>query len=286
MLKRIAPPLPSLPALGWLVLVWTMLAHASTGAFALSIAAWASDWLDQHAWAGFLCGFLILVIAIAWPRLQPYFPKWLTNQKTVGERLSAIEHKGLPAIRKRLRVSNAKIEKRLNTADQTFNEHKEWMADIQRVINQNIEFIPKMNLLMTEISILISQVDTARYCLLEIGKYLPESDAAKAPFSKRWYDPSISPQPHHLVIEWMLSVEKHIKGCLAFAETFDEDMSVVLSNTLYLHASTWDQPNPMRECDEVLKNQRNKLIDLRRKYANTFKAGHVKSSGISLTNAL
>jgi hypothetical protein len=81
---------PRLAIFGWFLLAWTLLAHASTAQFAWSIGGKASKWLDAHAWAGSLCGFGLLALAVIWRDLEPRLPEWL-RPRTTSERLAALE---------------------------------------------------------------------------------------------------------------------------------------------------------------------------------------------------
>ncbi len=87
MANRFLLLLPSVRSLGFAVLAWTMLAHASTGVFAFSLFHALNKWLDANAWAGFVFGSLLIALAIVWPNLKPKLPGWLKVPKTTHERL-------------------------------------------------------------------------------------------------------------------------------------------------------------------------------------------------------
>lgn len=100
MLTRIRPLLPSVPALAWIVLGWTILAHMSTAEFLVRLVASISGWLGQNAWAGFALGLGLLAMAVWWPDLRPWLAKVIRLHKTSEERLSAIESEHIPRITK------------------------------------------------------------------------------------------------------------------------------------------------------------------------------------------
>src|ERR1700730_7431418 len=89
--KRLSPLWPGLPSFGWLVLGWTMLAHASTAQFTLSIAGHISKWLGENAWAGFVAGFALLAVTVLWPDIKKRLPDRWALPKTLPERMHNLE---------------------------------------------------------------------------------------------------------------------------------------------------------------------------------------------------
>ena len=97
MLKRFIPIFPSLSFLGWFVLGWTLLAHASTATFAVSLFGQASAWLDRHAWFGLVIGLILLALAVGWPELEPRLCKVLKAlPRSNGARLRFLETEQIP----------------------------------------------------------------------------------------------------------------------------------------------------------------------------------------------
>jgi hypothetical protein len=200
------------------------------------------------------------------------------------DRTQAIEERY--AIGARITSETGAITQRLRDFDSLYygitgrlDEHKLWASDLERSINAlkkssavALEETPGFSLFMIEITHLISQVDTAIGILLHIKRYRPESDTAKAPFSKNWCDAELSPRSDPLAIEWMLSVEAHLGACLDFSNTLDVAQSVVLVQSLGLIGSTWDQPMSMEDCESILQRQRDKLTAARADYAANFSA--------------
>src|ERR1017187_6865719 len=94
-LNRLSPIWPGVPSFAWLVLGWTMLAHASTAQFTYTLAGSISTWLDKNAWAGFMGGLGLLALAVFWPELKPKLA-WMRLPRTPGERLAIIESEHVP----------------------------------------------------------------------------------------------------------------------------------------------------------------------------------------------
>jgi hypothetical protein len=210
-----------------------------------------------------------------------------TLNDNFAERILQLERDRTKAIEERYTLGaritsdTAAITQRLKDFDSLFyginsrlDEHRLWGSNLEESINASknsyaaaLEEIPNFSLFMIEITHLISQVDSAIGVLLHIKKYLPGSDTARAPFSKRWCDAELSPKPDTLAIEWMLSVEEYLRACLDFSNTFAVAQSVVLEKSLGLLGSTWNQTMSMEDCESVLQNQRNKLTTARTDYA-------------------
>jgi hypothetical protein len=81
------------------VLGWTLLAHASTAQFTADLVWPITRWLDAHAWAGFILGFALLVVAVSWSEITPYLPRL---PKTIEQRVHAIEKNDLPALEEKI----------------------------------------------------------------------------------------------------------------------------------------------------------------------------------------
>src|SRR5690348_7136061 len=103
MLKRLAPLFPGVSSVAYAVLVWTMLAHASTAVFTISLFGYATKWLDNHAWVGFAAGLVLLALAVVWPDVKPrcaVFLERLKIPRTPGDRLNEIEKEHIPKLQK------------------------------------------------------------------------------------------------------------------------------------------------------------------------------------------
>jgi hypothetical protein len=245
---------------GWVPIVGAVLTWGSTVQYAATVFKAAIAFLNSKPGVAIFLGFAWLTLVGTWPKWRP---SWLRIPDSPRQRLNAIESRDLPALRENIKGLDGTVAH----AHSRLKEQRIWISDIETSLKATIPETPKLSLFMTEIGILISQADAALDLIWHIKEYLPESDTAKAPFSKRWYGADAS---HPVVMQWTLLVERHITACSGFAATFHIGRSEVLSQALYLLGSTWDQPNPMRDCENILQDQRAKLISIRDGYASKF----------------
>jgi hypothetical protein len=132
MFKRLSALWPGIPFFGWLALVWTMLAHASTAQFSLQLAASISTWLGKNAWVGFLLGFALLALAVGWPDIADKIPEEFPFPRTPGMRLNSVERQHLSLVQKQVDVDKrldsvqSEITKRFGLAEMKIavNAHK------------------------------------------------------------------------------------------------------------------------------------------------------------------
>ena len=93
-INRTPAILPKPASIGAGLLVWTVLAHASTAQFTGTLLRGITYYLDKHAWVGFVTGFGFLVFAIFWPDIRPHVRgiiKWIA-ERTPEQRLNVVEN--------------------------------------------------------------------------------------------------------------------------------------------------------------------------------------------------
>lgn len=310
MLTRTVSVLPGLRSFGWFMLGWTVLANASTGAFAFSVGGSLSHWLDRHAWVGFLIGFLSLALAVVWPDLKRKL-HWIKLPPTLHERVHILDERvsGLFGLQDkvnelthkahtsydeqlgRLAVDRTKaieehsnlslrvrgVEDRIDAAETRLDEHRPWISDLERTLaatRSSLVCIHKeltsFSIFMCDVSTLIAEADLVHYYLTQILFRYPESEAAKAPFSKPWWRPDVSTHPIAFVAEWALLTIRHVEHCRVLAVAFHFGDSVVVDEQLGGHIASWSDSTPFAQCLSTLASQRAKLSALRQDYAANF----------------
>lgn len=111
--------------LGWLLIGWTIIGYASTAQFAFVVGAKVSSWLDKHAWAGFLAGFVILALSVFWPELTKRFPGLVRRRNTLTERVDELNKRLLDLYDNQTRF--------MGVVDKTFPKiHRDRIATIEK----------------------------------------------------------------------------------------------------------------------------------------------------------
>lgn len=130
----------TLPA--WVLFVWSLLAHGSTAQFAVTVFAKVSQFLDNHAWVGFLLGFAWLMLVIKSPDLKRRLPSWVSIPKTPNERLLVIEREKIPEIiegHSSIKSRLDDIEKRTTQNANAFHELATLCSSSVGTMNEMIE---------------------------------------------------------------------------------------------------------------------------------------------------
>jgi hypothetical protein len=239
MLKRLAEIWPGAPFFGWAVLVWTMLAHASTAQFTFTLADSVSKWLGDNAWVGFIVGFCILAGAVFWPDIEPKI-RWIGIPKSPGARLAAIEsehHQRLEALEGTVTdlvtpvmlteqlnavLQRALVIERANTDRIVAFGNRLSNCD-SRLLTQAgcLQKIAHIGLWMDDVSTRMHEAGVCHFMLSEIRRRYPESDIGKQPLSGNWKPASnIEPkdEPTRLGLMFVAYLKRHIDLCLAMPD--------------------------------------------------------------------
>ncbi len=200
-----------------------VLGHVSNEQLALVWIAAVISFLDKHLTYGLLAGFAWLTVVCNWPRWKP---SWIKLPVTSRERIGAVEAKldqnrgqtlaGLAHVQSQMALYADKID----AVSQRIDEHRDWLTEPQCWHRAVLKESPTSDLFMTEIGIVISQASEAICLLSFIDRYLPESEAAKAPFSQRWSSPDSQPPSDPVLIRWMILMDYHLWTCSKLADGF------------------------------------------------------------------
>ena len=200
-------------------------------------------------------------------------------QTLTSERVGILEEDRTKAIKERsdLTIRLTHVENKAFDAINRLDEHRPWISDLSIDLNKlkakttaALEQVPTFSLFMIEVSRLIAGADATIGILFRIKDYLPQSEAAKAPFSQRWLARDLLPTPEPLVVGWAFTVERHIGQCCEFAVRFKIGQSRVLDNAFQLYVHGWNQSASMESCIQILSSQRAKLLAFRDDYAADF----------------
>jgi hypothetical protein len=217
---------------GWWVLAEIILGHASNGQLALAWLNATSQFLDKHLGWGLLFGFAWLTAVISFPKWKPTWLKMpRPKHEQVAEKVNEIE----------------RLMPRIDGAHLRLDEHGAWVSELERLFHATVEEIPRFGDFISQIDILVAQVDEALMMIDHLNS--PQMTST------------------HLC-DWRTHLSMHIQTCKSFALAFDFRESSVVEKALDLLCSSADSSlEPTEQARFILENQRNKLKRLKGEYS-------------------